>query len=158
MEMRVWDAIKKRLPEPSSRDNVLTGASCGEKVRRADVSWVASDRVVFLEIDEYSHSGRLVPCELAKLVDTKWGLARDLQCKFTVFVRLNPNTQRGSAASFDTRCEDAVDAVNGWIHRDISELNPRKPHVEFLHYGDAGMKHVEAARESDSIVVVSALL
>jgi hypothetical protein len=154
--MRVWDAIKKRLPEPSSRDNVLTGASCGEKGRRADVSWVASDRVVFLEIDEHSHSGRSVSCELAKMDDTKWGLARDLQCTFTVFVRLNPDLQPGSVASFDARCDDAVDAVNGWIHRDISDLNPRKPHVEFLHYGDAGMKHMEAARESESIVVVSA--
>jgi hypothetical protein len=152
--MRFWEAIKDRLPEPSSRDNVLTGRSCGEGVRRADVSWVGSDRTVFLEIDEYSHSDRCVTGELAKMDGTKWGLAPDLQCRFAVFVRVNPDPQPGSDASFETRCDDAVEAVLRWIDADLTGLNSLKPHVEYLHYGDPGSKHIEAARESESIVVV----
>ena len=152
-EIRFWEAIKDRLPPPSSRDDVLTGRACGEGIRRADVSWVGSDRVVFLEIDEYSHSNRPISCELKKLGETKWGLAKDLQCRFTVFVRVNPDAQPGSDVSFETRCDDAVETVLRWIDGDLTGLDALKPHVEYLHYGNSGFKHVEAAREEPKIVV-----
>ena len=84
---------------------------------------------------------------------TKYGLASDLQCRFTVFIRVNPDAQRGFDASFETRCDDAVEAVRRWIDADLTGLDALKPHVEYLHYGNSGLKHVDAAREEPNIVV-----
>ena len=72
----VWEYIKDHLPYPSSNDNVLIGDEevCHTARRRPDRTWVLADRVVDLEIDEHSHRDRLLPCELAKLDDTRWVL------------------------------------------------------------------------------------
>lgn len=150
-EMRVWEQIKDHLPPPSSRDNVMTGGSCGEHKRRADVSWVGKDRVIFLEIDEYSHSARSIDCELGKLDSTKWGLSEDYQCKFTAFVRMNPDIHKGSPVPFERRCEDTVRAVKKWLT--CEPKHPHLIHVEYLHYGDSGRKHIQAAKQKESIIV-----
>ena len=54
------------------RGEACNGVKGGCGRRRPDAAWVRDDRVVYLEIDEDSHSDRAVSCELAKIDDTAY--------------------------------------------------------------------------------------
>lgn len=146
-EHKVFRLIKECVPPVSSEDNVVTGHSCGERRRRADLSWVGRDRIVYVEIDEESHMSRPVECEVSKVDSTKWGVAEDQQCLHTVFIRFNPDKQRGSSENLRARCEVLANTINYWTSVEIC-TRKEIPTVVYLYYGDAGQKHIIASEKA----------
>ena len=160
MEQRVKTIVldKYKLPRPSANDDRVTGATCGESRRRADLLWIAQDRVIQVEIDEEEHKYRLPSCETAKISDSKWGLHEDHQLKPMIFIRFNPDGCQ-SDEEFERRCAHLVDVVLGAITKPIADVvdvaSALQTTVYYLYYSDTN-KHVLEAKKHDQFVVRSA--
>ena len=97
IELQARRLILKHMPYPYNRKEnwsaldtrMIGGESCNTGRRRPDAMMVLEDRVIGIEIDESSHCGRELSCEIAKLDDHRWGVGED--AKPAVCIRLNPD-------------------------------------------------------------------
>jgi len=142
------------MPPPSAADNQVVGRCGGAGGRRPDMCWVGADRIVHLEIDEHSHRGRAVSCELSKLDDTNFGVREDRH-KPTLFVRFNPDCEDLAAgiAILHTALRRALTA-------DVASLGlcPTRANVVYVAYGAGGQKHIDAAVEHPTTIKVVDIL
>ena len=108
-----------------------------------------TDRVIGLEVDEDSHSGRPVACELAKLDDHRWGVGSD--AKPAVCIRMNPHPRPGMGGSdevtLERRCELVRERLMHYAQCPLAELHELGTVVVYVCYGRNGEKHIAAARE-----------
>ena len=149
----VWAAIKDALPYPSSHDNVTIGheGTCHAARRRPDISWVLSDRMVDLEIDEHSHHDRPIACELAKLDDTKWGCEAGQTC--VIVVRFNPDASECQTPLAE-RCRVLIATLQRVMQAPLHEFDALRCNVLYLYYNRGGQKHVLAAQEQAASICV----
>ena len=142
---------------PSGRDDVhFGGAGCDARSRRPDLLWMASDRVVNVEIDERSHVDRLCECELGKMHDQFVAWQRLLGCDVPVFyVRLNPDEYDGPRTTLDDRVQIVAQRVNELLVADVTAYTTLVPHVEHFFYHSKARKHMDAVGDaSDSFVLL----
>lgn len=148
----VWNAIKSRLPPPSSTDNKVIGG-CNSRKTRPDICWVGSDRIVHLEIDESSHVDREISCELSKLDSANWGV--DGKHLPTVVVRFNPNEYDVKRVALKSRCDALVSVLKSLFEESLSTWSVYGVNVVYMFYHTKGWQHIEAAkREVGSIRVL----
>ena len=159
-QLVVWDAIKGRLPTISS-PGVFVGTSKTDKQkcavthkRQPDYSWVGTDRVVTLEIDEHSHASREVSCELAKLDETRH--AAEGGEKAVVTIRYNPDTYTRRKLSTAERLDTLVDIIKTYLECPVENFGKHGANVVYVFYHTTGQKHINAAKEKcDSITVLA---
>ena len=155
IEHQIWDAISKHVPIPSSKDNVTVGGtSCNESRRRPDFSWVTENKIIYLEIDEYSHQDRSVGCELGKIDATKWGVAENMQTAHTVFVRFNPHVQKGCDAPLQSRIGVLTLTLNKIFEAETDDDICLVPKLIYMFYGNSGQKHIRASLDKGFDVTV----
>ena len=145
------DLFNEPLPVPSAADNVMLGGTCGGGLRRPDMCWVANDRIVHLEIDEDSHGGRPVACEIAKLDETNFGVAgRRVP---TITLRFNPDNAAG-APPLAVRVNVLARALRALFCGNTARFCQYRANVAFMFYGPRGAKHISAARAAAGSILV----
>lgn len=168
----VWDMLSACIHHtPSSSDSTMVGAkrggrcagvdggalSCGN--RRPDHSWVGQDRVVYLEIDEDSHSGRTTACELAKIDETAYTQTGTTGAiKPAIFIRFNPDAD-DTGSPLRLRVQVLADVIlflcstKYDIQRQLDDA--AAPVVIFLFYHQKSHRKIEAAKSSFAVVCVN---
>jgi hypothetical protein len=156
----VLGKILPLLHPPSAIDNKMVGgAQCNTATRFPDTAWVTADRVVYLEIDEHSHADRPIVCELAKLDDSRFGVAGggigDNTLLHAVTVRLNPDACDRPAPNLTERCNEAAKRLQHYLTCPLTVFCPHRANVHFLFYHTDAQKHIDAALgKPDSINVL----
>ena len=150
------------MPPPSIADDqhlATQKVQCAtDHSRRPDLVWASADRIIHLEIDENSHGGNPVPCELAKLDESNHGVSGPHRT--TLFIRFNPDV-----SPCGTPLSDRIARLATILQRCFSDtavtspaLCPMRANVMYLYYGSGGEKHRSAAiQHPASIHVVEPL-
>ena len=112
------------------------------------------DRVVYLEIDEDSHSDRAVSCELAKIDDTAYTQHLNGKTLRAVFIRFNPDAYDGATVPL----KDRVLALANAICRECTapltgSSGSLKPKVVFMYYHSKARASIEAHRSHFEVEV-----
>lgn len=124
-------------------DTTLGGAACKSNVRRPDLGWALTDRVIFCEIDEHSHQDRESACELGKMWDQTEAVKKLLDREVhVVFVRFNPHKCAG-APPLTERIAQCAALVRRMMQEPLDHLSKFVPHVVYKFYSCP--KHVDAA-------------
>ena len=149
---QVWSLLESRLPPPSIRDDqciATSSSSCQTHTRRRpDFCWIAPDRIVHVECDEYdSHKDEDVSCHLAKLDDTNWGF--EGEHRPTVVIRFNPDRYDGRAVSFVERCNHLITLILFYLQCDISVLDPVRCNVIYMYYHSHMQYLMDAVKEKE---------
>ena len=101
--------------------------------------------MIGIEIDESSHCGRELSCEIAKLDDHRWGAGED--AKPAVCIRLNPDSRAEADSSLEERCATAAAQLLHYSQCSLKELFPLGTVVVYVCYGRNGWKHIEEAKK-----------
>jgi hypothetical protein len=113
--------------------------------------WAYTDRIVHVEIDEHSHGGRDISCEVSKLDETNFGIAGEHIP--TLFLRFNPDSPDflGGIRTLVKYLREALCAVDF-----VTELClcRTRANVRYICYGSTGSKHIEAAKSMKETIVV----
>eukprot|EP00911_Craspedida_sp_UC1_P002680 UC1_evm1s1969 len=165
IEKVIWAAIEDKLPLPSVRDNMVLATSttgCAASPTRPDVAWCGNDRIVHLEIDEYSHRYREAICEVKKIDSAGWGAANttaDGRRLPVVMVRYNDDAcDTPEVAAYTTKAARRarlVEVLPWAFTAKVTTFDPIRINVVYLFYHSKANRHIEAAKEAVDNVAIT---
>ena len=160
IEITVRSMLEKLVIHPwsSADDACLGGLKCPGTLnrRRPDMLWLGERLAIDVEIDEHSHGGYEVRCELAKITDFA-SVATNLlkRADIAVYVlRFNPHASI-CGTPLKKRVEVLANRINELFQMHDDAAMTGVPHVEYFFYGNAGQRHIEAARKAKDSMIVS---
>jgi hypothetical protein len=145
------------FPPSAVDDTSFGGQGCGAGLRRPDIAWLGTDRVIFGEVDEDGgHPDRLPECELGRMWDLTVSAKKLIGEHVRVFfIRLNPHEYDVARVSQEERVRTFGRVARELMAADVSEFSPLIPHVKYLFYHSKCVFQIEAARaKPDSIHVM----